>query len=119
MKTKVRLRALSVAQPWAECIVAYGKNVENRGWDTSKRGYVAIHSSRSREVGRFKAAEEDYGLRFDPEVLDYGAVVGFGENSKMVCRSFRFCIARSNSAEKADWSKRGAEFLAHSNGGAK
>jgi hypothetical protein len=79
MKTKVRLRALSVAQPWAECIVAHGKNVENRGWDTSKRGYVAIHASRSREVSRFEAAEEEYGLRFDPDEMDYGALVGFAE----------------------------------------
>lgn len=73
------LKALSIAQPWAECIVSKGKNIENRSWDTKYRGYVAIHASKSRNLGRFEYCQEEYKLNLTPDNVDFGAIVGFAE----------------------------------------
>lgn len=78
--TKIKMiKALSIAQPWAECIVAKGKNVENRSWNTKKRGYIAVHASAAYDKDRFEYCYEDYRLRIDPDSLPYGAIVGFAE----------------------------------------
>ena len=78
------LKALSVAQPWAECIVSKGKNVENRSWNTSFRGYFAIHASASIDFGRFETCEEEYGVSLDPETVSLGAIVGFANLVEVV-----------------------------------
>lgn len=39
------MKAITVIQPWAECIVSKGKNVENRQKRTTHRGFIAIHAS--------------------------------------------------------------------------
>lgn len=70
------IKVLSVCQPWAECIVAKGKNVENRSWNTKKRGYFAIHASAAKDLERFQWLK-DYRLKLDPDDLPYGAIVGF------------------------------------------
>lgn len=38
------LYALSIMQPWAYCIVAGYKPVENRNWPTKMRGRILIHA---------------------------------------------------------------------------
>jgi hypothetical protein len=73
------MRALSIAQPWAHCIIRKGKNVENRNWTTRYRGTIAIHASLSRSKDRFYWCEKDYGIKLDPDELSYGAIVGFAE----------------------------------------
>ena len=73
------LRALSIAQPWAECIVSKGKNVENRSWNTKFRGYFAIHASQSKSADRFEYCASELGLRFDQSKLAFGCIVGFAE----------------------------------------
>ena len=40
------MKALSVRQPWAWCIVNGWKDVENRRWSTSHRGPLLIHASK-------------------------------------------------------------------------
>ncbi len=47
------MRVLSIRQPWAWFIAAGLKDVENRSWETSYRGTVAIHAGlwcREREI---------------------------------------------------------------------
>jgi len=79
-KAKLKeLRSLSIAQPWAECIVSKGKNIENRSWDTRIRGYIAIHASGSYSPVRFEYCYEDYRIKIDPDAVYYGAIVGFAE----------------------------------------
>lgn len=73
------MRALSVTQPWAECIVSEGKNIENRSWNTKLRGYIAIHASSSFSRDRFDACAENYGLDFDKDDVPYGVIVGFAK----------------------------------------
>lgn len=77
--SKIKLKALSIAQPWAECIVSQGKNVENRSWNTKYRGFFAIHASRGIDLDRFEYCFDDYGIKFDPEKLSFGAIVGIAE----------------------------------------
>jgi hypothetical protein len=38
-------RALTVRQPWAWAIAAGVKDVENRGWPTAHRGWLAVHAA--------------------------------------------------------------------------
>lgn len=79
-KSKINeLRSLSIAQPWAECIISKGKNIENRSWDTRIRGYIAIHASGSYTPARFKYCYEDYRIKIDPSAVSYGAIVGFAK----------------------------------------
>lgn len=40
------MKAISIRQPWAGLIVAGQKTIENRSWNTSYRGEIAIHASR-------------------------------------------------------------------------
>jgi hypothetical protein len=42
------MKARSIHQPWANAILHQGKNVENRRWQTSHRGPLLIHASKSR-----------------------------------------------------------------------
>jgi hypothetical protein len=40
------MKAISVRQPWAWCILNIGKDIENRDWPTRVRGRVLIHASK-------------------------------------------------------------------------
>ena len=74
-----QMTAMSLVQPWGELIVTGKKNIENRSWKTKKRGYVAIHASRSKDRKRFERCREEFRLLVDPEDVDFGAVIGFAE----------------------------------------
>lgn len=39
------MKALTIWQPWASCIMSHGKTVENRGWYTHHRGKLLIHAA--------------------------------------------------------------------------
>jgi hypothetical protein len=43
----LRIKAITVQQPWAWCIAAGVKLVENRTWATSYRGPLAIHAGKT------------------------------------------------------------------------
>lgn len=73
------MKALSIAQPWAECIISKGKNIENRTWDTKFRGYVAIHASKSKDLGRFEYCQDEYKYNLNPDNVDFGVIVGIAE----------------------------------------
>lgn len=42
----LKMRAISIRQPWAAFIVHCGKNMENRSWATRFRGPVLIHAAK-------------------------------------------------------------------------
>lgn len=46
-----RIRAFSVRQPWADAILHRGKDVENRTWETSYRGWALLHASKTVSEG--------------------------------------------------------------------
>lgn len=77
---KIReMRALSVIQPWATCIVEKGKNVENRSRTTHLRGTVAIHASKAIDAERFLQLKEDYGVTLNVESVPFGSIIGFAD----------------------------------------
>jgi len=63
-------RVLTIRQPWAHLIVEGCKTVENRSWSTSYRGLMLIHAGQARD----DTVIWQYGL--DPDLLDYGAIIG-------------------------------------------
>lgn len=75
--TPKQMSALSVAQPWAQCIVQYGKNVENRSKNLLRRGTIAVYASTSNDPERFEFCEEKYGLHLKWDNLPKGAIIGF------------------------------------------
>jgi ASCH domain len=67
----VRLRTLTIRQPWAEYIIAGEKDVENRTWTSSHRGLLGVHA------GRNGADLREMDL--DPADFVLGALVGVVE----------------------------------------
>jgi len=45
-----RAPALSIKQPWAELILRGRKQIEVRSWSTAYRGFVWLHTGRSRDT---------------------------------------------------------------------
>jgi hypothetical protein len=39
------MKALTIRQPWIHAILREGKNIENRSWQRTFRGWVALHAS--------------------------------------------------------------------------
>lgn len=60
----MKVKALSVKQPWAWLIIHGDKNIENRTWKTNCRGPLAIHASKSWDQEGYERLLED-----DPEIL--------------------------------------------------
>jgi hypothetical protein len=63
-------RVLTIRQPWAHLIVEGIKPVENRSWGTSYRGLILIHAGQARDEEMIR----QHGI--DPDLLDYGAIIG-------------------------------------------
>jgi hypothetical protein len=45
------MKAISIRQPWVHAILKQGKDIENRSWKRSFRGYVALHASAKLQHG--------------------------------------------------------------------
>ena len=73
------MKALSVMQPWAHCIVFKGKNVENRPRKTHLRGTVAIHASMKKDQERFDILKDEYKIKLKMDEVAFGAVIGFAD----------------------------------------
>lgn len=64
------MKALSFHQPRAEQIIQGLKTVDVRTWQVQYRGPLIVHASSKRRDGRCRL------LGFDPDALDYGALIG-------------------------------------------
>jgi hypothetical protein len=77
------MKALSLRQPWAAIVVHFGKNIENRVWNTHFRGEFLIHAAKymtRREydeavafASRFAELPPERELR---AMLQFGGIVG-------------------------------------------
>lgn len=60
------MKAITIRQPWAWCILEAGKNIENRSWNTNYRGRFLIHTSKKvdKETCKFlkDCGETAFGL---------------------------------------------------------
>lgn len=78
MKNKPKIMsALCIAQPWAQCVIEHGKNVENKSTNLKKRGTIAIYASKSKVPGRFEACLKYYGLDIAWDDVEKGVILGF------------------------------------------
>ncbi len=74
----MKLKALTLRQPWAWLVVNGFKDIENRIWATRHRGPLLIHAGTSRVDLHWdvkEEIEEDFGIRI-PEEYDIGGVIG-------------------------------------------
>ena len=67
------MKALTIRQPWVHAILREGKNIENRTWQRSHRGWIAIHAA----VQPSPDAVFPRGVHVpDLDTLDDGAICG-------------------------------------------
>ena len=67
------MKALTIRQPWVHAILREGKNIENRTWQRSFRGWLAIHAAARPSLD----AVFPRSVRVpDLDTLDYGAICG-------------------------------------------
>jgi len=72
------VKALSFHQPRAEQIIRGVKTVDIRTWQVQYRGPLAVHASSKQRDARCRL------LGFDPDTLDYGALIGAVELAEIV-----------------------------------
>ena len=78
------MKAMSIKQPWVHAILREGKDIENRSWQRSYRGWIAIHASQSPRTGvRLPRGHKTPGLK----TLDYSAICGVARVVDIVTKS--------------------------------
>jgi len=78
------VKALTIKQPWVHAILTEGKDIENRTWATSHRGWIAIHASAKPQ----RDAEFPGGIQVpDLDGLDYPAICGVARIIDIVSKS--------------------------------
>jgi len=96
MRSPLKLRALSVRQPWAWAIIHAGKDIENRGHVAVWKGgmkpqRIAIHASKGMTRDEYESASDfmrSIGIICPPAgALIRGAVIGMVEVADIVTRS--------------------------------
>lgn len=73
------MKALSIRQPWAWCIIYAGKDIENRTWATQYRGPVLIHAAKTwnrQSEWDAEYIQETFGLDVISRPFDLGGIVG-------------------------------------------
>src|SRR5437667_11345240 len=93
------MKALSIQQPWAYLIGQGLKDIENRDWYTSYRGFVLIHAGKRVDehafyingtVGHFPRGVDDsliYHMPSKKEQYEVGGIVGYATLQKVVTQS--------------------------------
>jgi hypothetical protein len=78
------MKALTIKQPWIYAILREGKDIENRSWQRSFRGWVALHASATPQ----RIAHFPRSLRIpDLRTLDYSAICGVARVVDVVTKS--------------------------------
>lgn len=72
------MKALSIRQPWAWCITAGLKPVENRSWPTRFRGEFLVHAGKKFEHDAFQWLKDNQMIPPAMELNDFprGGLVG-------------------------------------------
>jgi hypothetical protein len=78
------MKALTIKQPWVHAILHEGKDIENRSWQRSFRGWIAIHSAaKPRRDVKFRGRIHVPDLK----TLDYSAICGVARIADIVTKS--------------------------------
>lgn len=70
----IDVKILTVRQPWATALISGGKDVENRTWNTTYRGWLLVHAGKS--VDEFVPARYELGDEWTAMALPRGCVIG-------------------------------------------
>jgi hypothetical protein len=78
------MNAMTIKQPWVHAILHEGKDIENRSWQRTFRGWMAIHAS-----GQPKRDTVFPGRLRVPDLasLDYSAICGIARVVDIVTKS--------------------------------
>ncbi len=69
------MKAISILQPFAWLIASGQLHEETRKWQTKYRGEIYIHASNKVSELHFELAIDE-GHEFNPEDLEFGAIIG-------------------------------------------
>ena len=78
------MKALSIKQPWVHAILREGKDLENRCWRRSFRGWLALHASAQPRRGDVFPSGHHVP---DLHSLDYSAICGVARVVDIVTKS--------------------------------
>lgn len=81
------LPCLSILQPWSHFICIGPKDIENRSWNTKRRGTFLVHAGKTMPWAYWNQACHDAmaagvnrkNLPYDPDDLPLGGIVGAAE----------------------------------------
>lgn len=104
----MRLRAISLWQPWASLMAIGAKHIETRHWPTDYRGYVAIHAAQKWtadlraicDASPFCEALFDDGHFEKPNDLPRGCIVAVGHLSGYVSTNERDLLPEPHTSER-------------------
>ncbi len=73
----LKMRALSIRQPWAWLIVNGYKNIENRSWRTNYRGPFLVHAGLKLENEAYDQVADRFDIQLPPPgEIERGGIVG-------------------------------------------
>lgn len=94
------MKALSISQPWSWLIVNGVKDIENRKWDTSYRGFLLIHAPKAPDHTLFQNDDLSFPFAWEhmgfelplhmPQKRDeyeYGGIIGYATLQRVVTES--------------------------------
>jgi hypothetical protein len=101
-----KMKCLSIRQPWALLVCVGARTIENRSWNTSYRGEVAIHAGGYRDAVLHFEQQDSWDGSLS-EVISFGAIIGVAELFETVpfdqrawddpCAEGPFCLVFRNS----------------------
>ena len=103
----VRMKCLSVRQPWVDAIFRLGKNVENRSWRTNYRGPLLIHARKNLDCEACSRFNSLAG-RAPSEEFVTGAIIGIVDLTDVMADSER----KWADADSWNWLLANARLLA-------
>lgn len=66
----MKVKVISILQPWASLVVLGHKHIETRSWNTKHRGEIYIHASQSNKGLKLLRNNKHSALRGFAEIID-------------------------------------------------
>lgn len=79
----MKVKVISLLQPWATLVVIGAKKIETRSWNTFYRGKILIHASKGKAAGMNLWFLDPFNKYIkDFNALPFGAIIGSCEITK-------------------------------------
>jgi len=87
----MKMKALSISQPWAWAILYAGKWIENRKWNTNFRSWFLIHAAKSWDQRGYDYLKSLKIYSLPPrEEIRAGGIVGIGKINNVITEGTDF-----------------------------